>query len=626
MIRIEGERFIDEAGRTLLLRGVNLGGSSKIPMHPDGSTHLREHFLQHRTVSFVGRPFPLQEADLHFARLRSWGFTFLRLLVTWEAIEHAGPGLYDQDYLNYIVALVHKAAEYDIHLFIDSHQDVWSRFTGGDGAPGWTLEAVGMKLEALHAAGAVFVHQMHGDPFPRMIWPTNGSKLATATMFTLFFAGNDFAPQTRIDGEPVQDYLQRHYCDALVQLAQRLRDCPNVLGYDTLNEPLHGYIGMQNLNQFDGVLRIGASPTPYQGMLLGAGYAQEVEEWKITVLGPRRIGKQFVNEKKVSIWREDAEDVWQQHGVWERGSDGQPRLLRSDYFTQVQGRTVNFSQDYYRPFANRFAHAIRAVHPGAAIFIETEVGHVPPSWGAGDAAQIVYAPHWYDGLTLMMKHYTTWLVADMDDFKVVFGPRATQRSVAAQLRRFRQQAREQLGNCPVLVGETGIPFDMDGGKAYRTGNFQAQSAAANRVFRGIEDTLSHCTWWNYTADNDNQHGDQWNGEDLSIFSRDQQGDAEKIDAGGRSLDAIVRPYPRAVAGTLQALRFDPRRGVFVCTFRHDPQVTAPTEIFIPTLQYPHGYQVKVSDGSFEHYPDRQLGVYHHTAVQTEHTIRIWRTV
>ena len=90
-MQIEGTWFKDDEGRTLILRGVNLGGSSKVPFQPNGATHIREGFYNHRVVSFVGRPFPLEEADEHFARLRSWGLTFLRFLVTWEAVEHAGP-------------------------------------------------------------------------------------------------------------------------------------------------------------------------------------------------------------------------------------------------------------------------------------------------------------------------------------------------------------------------------------------------------------------------------------------------------------------------------------------------------------------------------------------------------
>ncbi len=30
----------------------------------------------HETVTFVGRPFPLEEAHEHFSRLRRWGFSF----------------------------------------------------------------------------------------------------------------------------------------------------------------------------------------------------------------------------------------------------------------------------------------------------------------------------------------------------------------------------------------------------------------------------------------------------------------------------------------------------------------------------------------------------------------------
>jgi aryl-phospho-beta-D-glucosidase BglC (GH1 family) len=62
-----------------------------------------------------GDPFPLEEADEHFTRLRQWGLTFLRFLVSWEAVEHEAPGVYDTAYLDYMQAVVEKAGEYGFH-------------------------------------------------------------------------------------------------------------------------------------------------------------------------------------------------------------------------------------------------------------------------------------------------------------------------------------------------------------------------------------------------------------------------------------------------------------------------------------------------------------------------------
>ena len=97
-IHVVGNQFVDQYGRTLMLRGVNLCGNSKLPTSPPGSTHLSAGFYYHRQVSFVGRPFPLTEAHEHFQRLRcldifkklildrAWGLTFVRLLVPWESL------------------------------------------------------------------------------------------------------------------------------------------------------------------------------------------------------------------------------------------------------------------------------------------------------------------------------------------------------------------------------------------------------------------------------------------------------------------------------------------------------------------------------------------------------------
>jgi hypothetical protein len=622
VIRTRGAAFVDEHGRTLLPRGVNLGGSGKIPAVPNGATHLPGSLDHPRAVSFVGRPFPVSEADEHFGRLRSWGLTFERLVVTWEAVEHAGPGIYDEEYLDYLRALVARAGEHGIDVFIDPHQDMWSRFSGGDGAPGWTLEAAGFDLEQLDAAGAAFTHQRRGDPLPSFIWVTNGGKLAAATMFTLFFGGNDFAPRTRADGRPIQEYLQEQYLAAWVRVAQALRGLSNVAGYGTMNEPLCGYIGRGDLATPAGQLTLGEGPTPLQGMVLGAGIAQKVGLWEMKTASIRRTGTRLLNREGRRAWKEGRPCVWRDNGVWDVDAAGEPRLLRPDHFAWVRGRVADFRQDYLKPFAERFTAAIRAVDPGALVFLEGEANTEPPRWDGSPPAGLVWAPHWYDDLTMVKKRYLPFAGVESGTHRIILGRRAVNRSFRDRMRTLAGEAKDRMGEVPVILAEFGIPFDMNGGKAFRTGNFRAQVKALDRSCRAIEAALLASTIWNYCPDNTNARGDQWNGEDLSVFSRDQQEDPGNPDSGGRALEALLRPWPRATAGEPLRISFDLRRRLFELEFRHDPRVTEPTEIYVPRFQYPKGYQVSVTDGSFQQLPDQQLLVYRHDPGRPSHRIQI----
>jgi hypothetical protein len=621
-MRIDGIWFKDDQGRTLILRGANLGGSTKVPYRPDGATYRREGFFDHRNVSFVGRPFPLQEAGEHLGRLREWGMTFVRFLITWEAIEHAGPGEYDEEYLDYLYAVIEQAGEYDIDVFIDPHQDVWSRWTGGDGAPGWTLEALGMDLAKMSETGAAIVHAIHGDPFPRMIWPTNYDKLGAATMFTLFFAGSDFAPHTRIDGVPVQEFLQGHYINAVKQVALRLRDLPNVVGYDSLNEPGSGFIGCEDLNKVPrGPILMGATPTPFQAMLLGAGYPQEVGFWELGFAGFQQTRTVALNPDGVSLWREGHECIWKRNGVW-TDDGGQPRLLHPDYFAQIGGRKVDFEKDYLKPFIRRFAAEMRSVHPQALLFLEGIPHGKHPHWGPDDPPNAVNAAHWYDGLTLLTKHFNPEMTISLSSGQFVSGAEAVRQSFVEQLAALKRAGIEQMGGIPTLMGEFGIPFDLDDKQAYTTGDFASHVLALDANYNAMDANLLNCTIWNYTADNTNERGDKWNDEDLSIFSRDQQADPADVHSGGRALEAIVRPYARKTAGEPLRMHFDLPTRTFEFEFRHDPAVRAPTEIFIPNYQYPDSMAVEVSDGTYEIERANQTLIYNHTTARQVHRIRV----
>ncbi|MBZ0280568.1 MAG: cellulase family glycosylhydrolase [Anaerolineae bacterium] len=623
MIKTHGTWFKDEHNRTRILRGANLSGSTKVPFSPDGATYRSDNFYDHRNVSFVGRPFPLDEADEHLSRLRAWGMTFLRFLITWEAIEHAGPGQYDEAYLDYVYQVVKKAADYGINVFIDPHQDVWSRWTGGDGAPGWTLEAVGFDLTKLHKTGAAISHQTHGDPFPRMIWPTNYSKLGAGTMFTLFFGGDDFAPHFKIDGVPAQEYLQSHYLNAIKQVVMRLKDLPNVVGYDSLNEPGSGFIGVSDLAQInEGLLVMGTSPTPYQAMLLGAGYPQEVNSYQMGFTGPEVMGSETVNAGGLSVWRQGYDCIWKQEGIW-TNEGGQPRLLRPDHFARKpDGSAINTADDYLKPFIKRFIAEIRAIDPKALLFLEGVPNGGHPSWSAEDAPQAVNAGHWYDILTLITKQFNPEFTVDSATRQFVQGADAVAQTFTNQLAAIKNSSADHMGSIPTLIGEFGIPFDLDEKSAYQSGNFSSHIHALDLYYDAMDANLLNCTIWNYTADNSNGRGDLWNDEDLSIFSRDQQDKdwREDIHAGGRGLPAIVRPYAWATAGEPLRMSFDLETRIFEFEFRHDPTANAPTEIFVPNFQYPNGYTVELSDGTYRTEGDTLI--IEHTAEQAVHTVKV----
>lgn len=123
-LTIDGTKFRDPAGREIVIRGINVAADCKLPSKPDLPSHKDDGFFDGDAVSFIDRPFSVEEAPTHFARLRRWGYNTLRYLFTWEAIEHAGPGKYDEEYIQFTVAVLKIAKEFGLYIFLDPHQDV----------------------------------------------------------------------------------------------------------------------------------------------------------------------------------------------------------------------------------------------------------------------------------------------------------------------------------------------------------------------------------------------------------------------------------------------------------------------------------------------------------------------
>ncbi|HMF33579.1 MAG TPA: cellulase family glycosylhydrolase [Candidatus Lokiarchaeia archaeon] len=634
-LHIEQDWFVDDSGRKVLLRGVNLAGSSKVPFAPNGATHVKTDFQDHREVSFIGRPFPLDSAAEHFARLKHWGFNASRFLVTWEAVEHAGPGEYDSAYLDYLEEVLKIAREHEFYVFIDPHQDVWCRMCSGDGAPGWTLEKVGLDFTKFDAAEAAIVMQYRYNPadpkafFP-MEWNGNRYRFASATMNTLFLGGKDFAPACSVDGENVQDYLQNHFINAFKEVATRLKDNEFVLGFETTNEPDPAWIGIKvdgsNLNLGD---VMGHAFKPFDAMCTAAGFTRKVPFRELGKFGVKEKRKDDLNQGHVSAWLEGADDIWQKAGVWEVDAASEPLILDNDHFMVKNGAPVEFCRDFLSQFISTFASEIRTVMPQAMMFVEPPADLVMKAQDINleIPANSVNESHWYDVATMGTKKFMGMANFDTVKNSPVVGKGNVQKMWVSQLGTIKGTGTKW--GIPTLIGETGLPFDLDKKSAYENFRsnpneaFKTHETALGRYFDATDANLLGSLLWNYTPDNTNEWGDGWNLEDFSIYSVDQETDPSDPNSGGRAVRGFCRPRFLAVAGTPTRMKFSRKNGTFEFAFDADPAVAAPTVLYVPRIHFPHGFTIAVSEGDVEQLDEVQL-----VQIQTHeggaHTVTITR--
>lgn len=275
-----------------------------------------------------------------------------------------------------------------------------------------------------------------------MIWASNYTRLACQTLFTLFFAGRDFAPLCIIDGVNIQDWLQQHYFNAVRELGKAIAEYQNgslldscVIGWDSLNEPNAGLLGIENLAQHskDEQLKVGFMPTPFEAMRLGMGEELSIENWKFSSTGPKRAGSVDINRRGKKAWlspeeeEKDAEGrckrwgwrrssswklgvcIWALHGVWDVESE---ELLKPAYFHSISmkdGEAVDFGRDYWLPHWQAYAKVVRRCHTEAILFIHPPVFKIPPNIMGSSRELIksraVFSTHFYDGVTLVTKHW-----------------------------------------------------------------------------------------------------------------------------------------------------------------------------------------------------------------------------
>lgn len=698
--------FVDPQGRKITLKGINVDASAKLPANPEVPSQTPSNsplFWDGDHVSFVGRPFPLSEARGHFERIKSWGYNVIRYVITWEALEHEGPGIYDEDFIEYtieILKVIHDVG--GLYVFLDSHQDTWLRFSGGSGAPLWTFYAAGLDPKKFRETGSTILHGDYyddndgheGEPdsevYAKMLWPSNYFKLACLTMFTLFFTGTTFAPNATLDGENIQNYLQKYFFQAFGHLLQRIHDAHKeyfdamLFGIELMNEPnmgLYGRVDFDSLPE-NQRLRVGPTPTLMQSLKLGVGKKQVVDDYAITITGPQKTGETEIDPKGVSVWLSEAnraevdakygwtrgpdwrigECLWAQNGFWDPVTGS---VMDTDFFSKRYGQKLDQETFINGPFIDYFKgfqSTMRAVSDKIYLLIHPLVLEPPPKLVDREDimdGRIIYAPHYYDGLTLMSKTWNRYYNVDTLGimrgrywnplFGLVIGEGNIRRCIRNQFVEIKTEGKRNLGeNVPILMTETGVPFDMDGKKAYKDGDFALQTSALDAIGYALEGAdISH-TWWCYCHINSHKWGDQWNCEDFSFYSKDDEpDDAESVFsneskdvllgsrertvamkseehayAGVRAANAVIRPYAVKIHGSgIKECEFDQKTKKYRLVVSHanscfkEEMEELCTEIFVPKHHYnlKNDYDVKVFISSGNYIIDEQAELlrWHH---------------
>lgn len=560
-----------DTGRIFHIHGINFASNTKMPDMPLQSTHIAARtcglYENADTVTFVGKPFPLNEGYEHISRIKQCGFNTIRFITTWEAIEHEGPGIYDLEYVEYVSKMIKIIDEIGgLYVFLDPHQDVWSRFSGGSGAPIWTFYAAGLEPRNFEKTVAAKMHNLASDPqkYTKMVWATNYNRLASEVMFTLFFSGSIFTPKAKIDDVNIEDYLQNHFIEAYAFLINHLKnEIPDVfdrclLGIESMNEPNNGLYGLSDLNTCpEGQrLKLDETPTPIQSLRLGMGIPEEVDMYSLSLVGPVKIGTKWCDPKGDIAWvtEENNKDnhygfrrsanwklgecIFAQHGVWDSVTG---RMILPDYFKihPETGEILDETKFINGPFLNfwyKFKERMREIDSDMFLIIEPPVLQIPPLI-KNDKKYLdnrtLVAVHYYDGMSLMFQKWNRLLNADTlgimrgryfnPVFGLVLGESNIRKSIRKQMKSMATECNENMGfNIPVIFTETGMPFNMDNKRSYADGNYDSQEGANDAILSALENEQLNFTYWCYNPENSHEWGDLWNLEDFSIWSKDDQ--------------------------------------------------------------------------------------------------------
>ena len=193
-LHVDGMYFRDAQNRVVLLRGMNVSGTGKVP------------------------PFTLLSDASQMTQLKKWGVNIIRLTFNWEAYESTRCQ-YDTGYLGAYETIAQWAEAAGIFVLVDFHQDTFSRFANhgcGDGFPQWAI------------ASNLTRYQPDNGPSCQFLIPGWWGVSA-------FLDPNFHATWHAFHGDV--EGIKSRYIEMVASITQAMAKHGNVIGYDLMNEP-----------------------------------------------------------------------------------------------------------------------------------------------------------------------------------------------------------------------------------------------------------------------------------------------------------------------------------------------------------------------------------------------------
>lgn len=396
------------------------------------------------------------------------------------------------------------------------------------------------------------------DAYLEVIWVTNAERLSGRHASAMFFASKTFAPKCTIDGRFADEWLQEHWNNAFGYLAERIGRAgglldETVIGWDSMNEPSPGFIGVESIDTMpeDQEFRKGPSPTPIQALRLGNGQPVEGIEYNdFTSTGLKKKGTvQITPPDGLSVWltRQEAEEAqakfgykwgrewdfwnadgsggcpWAGHGVWDPQTG---KSLNAGYFLKGDGGRVDFIEDFWRrecgqcsddradvppAWYEKYIGRIRQGHKLAISFINPPIFKQPPDLSEDvKRGRMALSCHFYDGLTMLGKRRHVFNANSVklqrgmiNLFQALkFGRQNIRDTMHEQLAELKSDSKKPSGiaaeegggvEYPTIIGEIGVPFDMKANDSlFGLAKGKSSSRDYKEPAKAMDEVLSGC--------------------------------------------------------------------------------------------------------------------------------------